>query len=143
MYINREVNGKKYRNKGVLIFDNLDKENSILHDNVDKVKVVCEDKVIISDPNSGQSKYFKTIMESPLTPAGVITFYTCIPEMIEGINPEFKRRMGMIIELKPHTYNLYFYLYHLLINKNQLLLIQLLWVFPSILNIFIFFFIYI
>ena len=105
LYINREVNGKKYRNKGVLIFDNLDNENSILHDTMDKEEVVCDDKVITRNPNSGKSKYIKTIMDSPLTPPGIITLYNCTPEMLEGINPEFKRRMGLIIKLEPHTYN--------------------------------------
>jgi len=106
LFITREIDGRKYGNKAVLIFDNLDNENSILHNTMNCEEVINTEKGIISKKNKPElSHYIKTIMDSPLSPPGNINIYNCTPNMIDGINPEFERRMGLKLTLKPHTYN--------------------------------------
>jgi hypothetical protein len=111
LFVTKEINNKRYGNKAVTIFDNLDNENSILHNTQDKDEHIIIDDVknnsdtIIKKNNSGYSKYIKAIMDGPITPIGNITLFNCTTEMLDGIGDEFKRRMGVIIELKEYPYD--------------------------------------
>lgn len=110
--VTKEINGKEYGNKAITIFDNLDDENSVLHDTQEKEEKVILDpdiskskgNVIVTNSKSGYSKYLKTIMDSPLTPIGNMTLFNCKEDMFDVIGDEFKRRMGLIIRTTPHDY---------------------------------------